>query len=124
MKKGRKLCETGDEQGALMEFLRASEIDPGDEAALQEIAKIRAQHKEQMPANVSGLPEGASEQADMDSMAAPVQLKPVTNEPLTLHMVEDSKNVYQAVGKAAGINVLFDPDYTGKRIQVDLTTCP
>ena len=54
-------------------------------------------------------------------MAAPVQLKPVTNEPLTLHMVEDSKNVYQAVGKAAGINVLFDPDYTGKRIQVDLT---
>ncbi|MGA2729414.1 MAG: cohesin domain-containing protein [Terracidiphilus sp.] len=121
MKKGRKLFETGDEQGALMEFLRASEIDPGDEAALQEIAKIRALHKEQMPANVSGLPEGASEQTDLDSMAAPVQLKPVTNEPLTLHMVEDSKNVYQAVGKAAGINVLFDPDYTGKRIQVDLT---
>ena len=24
------------------------------------------------------------------------------------------------MGKAAGINVLFDPDYTGKRIQVDL----
>jgi general secretion pathway protein D len=121
MKKGRRLFETGDEQGALMEFLRASEIDPGDEAALQEIAKIRALHKEQMPANVSGLPEGASGQTDLDSMAAPVQLKPVTNEPLTLHMVEDSKNVYQAVGKAAGINVLFDPDYTGKRIQVDLT---
>jgi general secretion pathway protein D len=121
MKKGRRLFETGDEQGALMEFLRASEIDPGDEAALQEIAKMRALHKEQMPANVSGLPEGASEQTDLDSMAAPVQLKPVTNEPLTLHMVEDSKNVYQAVGKAAGINVLFDPDYTGKRIQVDLT---
>ena len=35
-------------------------------------------------------------------------------------MVEDSKVVYQAVGKAAGVNVLFDPDYTGKRIQVDL----
>ena len=35
-------------------------------------------------------------------------------------MVEDSKVVYQAVGKAAGINVLFDPDYTGKRIHVDL----
>jgi general secretion pathway protein D len=121
MKKGRRLYETGDEQGALMEYLRASEIDPGDEAALQEIAKIRALHKEQMPANVSGLPQGASEQTDLESMAAPVQLKPVSNEPLTLHMVEDSKNVYQAVGKAAGINVLFDPDYTGKRIQVDLT---
>jgi general secretion pathway protein D len=104
-----------------MEYLRASEIDPGEEAALQEIAKIRALHKEQIPANVSGLPQGASEQTDLESMAAPVQLKPVSNEPLTLHMVEDSKNVYQAVGKAAGINILFDPDYTGKRIQVDLT---
>ena len=28
--------------------------------------------------------------------------------------------MYQAIGKAAGINVLFDPDYNSKRIQVDL----
>jgi general secretion pathway protein D len=121
MKNGRRLFETGDEQGALMEFLRASEIDPGDEAAQQEIAKVRALHKEQMPANIPGVPQGASEQTELDTMAAPVQLKPLSNEPLTLHMVEDSKNIYQAVGKAAGVNVLFDPDYTGKRIQVDLT---
>jgi hypothetical protein len=30
------------------------------------------------------------------------------------------QGVYQAIGKAAGVNVLFDPDYTSKRIQVDL----
>ena len=35
-------------------------------------------------------------------------------------MTEDSKVVYQTVGKAAGINVLFDPEYTSKRIQVDI----
>ena len=52
--------------------------------------------------------------------ARPVDLKPVSNEPLTLHMTEDAKIVYQAIGKAAGINVLFDPDYNSKRIQVDL----
>ena len=28
--------------------------------------------------------------------------------------------VFQAIGKAAGVNVLFDPDYISKRIQVDL----
>ena len=27
----------------------------------------------------------------------------------------------RTIGKAAGINVLFDPDYTSKRIQVDLS---
>ena len=36
-------------------------------------------------------------------------------------MVEDSKVIYQTVGRMAGINVLFDPEYTSKRIQVDLT---
>ncbi len=50
----------------------------------------------------------------------PPELKPISNEPLSLHMTEDAKVVYQAVGKAAGINVLFDPDYNSKRIQVDL----
>jgi general secretion pathway protein D len=119
--KGRKLAATGDEQGALIELLRASEIDPGNEAAQQEIEKIRRLHKEQVPAIESGIPQSAGEQAEVDSIAAPIDLKPMSNEPLTLHMAEDSKVIYQAIGKAAGVNVLFDPDYTGKRIQVDLT---
>lgn len=118
--KGRKLYSTGDEQGALMELLRATEIDPTNEAAQQEIAHIRSLHHEQTPSLNQENPEEASEQEAVDSMAAPTRLKPMSNEPVTLHMVEDSKVVYQAVGKAAGINVLFDPDYTGKRIQVDL----
>ena len=120
MKNGRRLMQTGDEQGALTEFLRALEIEPGDDAAQQEINKIRALHKEKIPEDETGIPQMASQQTELDTMAAPVQLQPMSNEPLTLHMVEDSKIVYQAVGKAAGVNVLFDPDYTGKRIQVDL----
>jgi len=59
--------------------------------------------------------------SDLDELSSPVRLKPISNDPLTLHMVEDTKVVYQTVGKAAGINVLFDPDYTPKRIQVDLS---
>jgi type II secretory pathway component GspD/PulD (secretin) len=51
----------------------------------------------------------------------PLQLKPASNAPITLHMVDDSKTVYQAIGKAAGINVIFDADYVSKRIPVDLT---
>ena len=38
---GRRMARAGDEQGALGEFLHASEIDPGNEAAQQEIAKLR-----------------------------------------------------------------------------------
>jgi type II secretory pathway component GspD/PulD (secretin) len=52
---------------------------------------------------------------------APLQLKPASNAPITLHMVDDSKAIYQAIGKSAGIDVVFDSDYVGKHVAVDLT---
>lgn len=117
--KGRNLLAAGDEQGALVELLRAAEIDPSNEAAQQEIGRVRSRHIAQPPA-INSASATPGRQGEIDSMGSPAQLKPMSNEPLTLHMVEDSKVVYQAVGKASGINVLFDPDYISKRIQVDL----
>jgi general secretion pathway protein D len=119
MTKGRKLLEAGDEQGALTEFLHASEIDPANEAPEQEIAKIRRKQGE-APVSETSLPEEPGKQAEIDSIGEPVELRPLTNEPLTLHMTEDAKTIYLAIGKAAGVNILFDPDYTSKRTQVDL----
>src|SRR5580658_3729993 len=120
MRRGRKLLQAGDEEGALNEFIRAAEIDPGNEAAQQEIAKIRSVRGETPPQGESRLPINAAQERKLKKMGAPVELKPVSNDPLTLHYSEDAKVVYQAIGKAAGINVLFDPEYTAKRIQVDL----
>ncbi len=116
---GRKLLEAGNLQQALVEFLHASEVDPSNDAAQQEIARIHAQEGGK-PVPPSALPAPSSEQEQLDSLGTPPVLKPISNEPLTLHMTEDAKVVYQAVAKAAGINVLFDPDYHSNRIQVDL----
>lgn len=118
--RGRKLVQSGDEQGALAEFLHASAIDPGNEAAQQEISRIRQGNGQVAPEAETAMPEPAGEQQSINSMSAPIDLRPLSNEPLTLHMTEDAKVVYQAIGKAAGVNVLFDPDYNSKRIQVDL----
>jgi general secretion pathway protein D len=118
--KGRKLQLAGDEQAALTEFLHASEIDPGNEAAMQEIARIRQKHGEVVALSETSVAADPGRREEMDTMGSPVQLKPLSTEPLTLHMTEDAKTIYQAIGKAAGINVLFDPDYTSKRVQVDL----
>jgi general secretion pathway protein D len=120
MSRGRKLLQGSDEEGALNEFIHAAEIDPGNEAAQQEIAKIRKGRGETPPQGESRLPINAAQERKLKTMGAPVELKPVSNDPLTLHYSEDAKVVYQAIGKAAGINILFDPDYTAKRIQVDL----
>jgi general secretion pathway protein D len=118
--KGRKLVATGDDQGALVELLRATEIDGGNEAAQQEIARIRQRQGVAPQLAETSLPIDVAKQEEIDSMGPPPELKPLSNEPLTLHMSEDAKVVYQAVGKAAGVNVLFDPDYASKRVQVDL----
>jgi general secretion pathway protein D len=120
MTKGRKLVEAGDEQGALVEFLHASEIDPGNEAAQQEIDKLRKRHGDLAPKSETSIAADDRQRQEMDSIGAPVVLKPLSNEPLTLHYTADAKVVYQAIGKAAGVNVLFDPDYTAKQITVDL----
>ncbi len=118
--KGRKLLQAGDVQGSLAEFLHAAEIDPSDEAAQEEIARVRQKQGQNAQVPEAGIPEAPAAEQELQGVGAPVGLKPVSNEPLSLHMVEDAKVVYQAVGKAAGVNVLFDPDYNSKRIQVDL----
>jgi general secretion pathway protein D len=118
--KGYKLLNAGSLQEALTEFLRAAQIDPGNEAAQQAIAAVRNKQGEAPAAGEPSVARPEGTQENLDSMATPAILKPVSNEPVTLHMSEDAKVIYQAVGKAAGVNVLFDPDFTSKRIQVDL----
>jgi general secretion pathway protein D len=118
--KGRSLFQAGDIQGALAEFLHANEIDPSNEEAQQEIAKVRQKQGQSIAPSEMATPQLADEQAELGAIGPPASLKPVSSEPLTLHMTEDAKIIYQAIGKAAGVNVLFDPDYNSKRIQVDL----
>jgi general secretion pathway protein D len=122
--RGRVLRQNGDINGALAQFTRALQIDSGNQAAQQEIDLIQQQQtdeKQQTPQAKEQMSQQNETLNTISSIAGPVELKPVSNEPQTLHMVEDVKVIYQAIGKAAGINVLFDPDYTSKRIPVDLT---
>ena len=124
VKHGEALRDQGDVTAALTEFLRALEIDPSNELAQQEIRATRnkaiADQGKAREEEDRESPITKSVEQEMSEMAGPIQLKPISDEPLTLHMTEDSKVVYETVGKAAGINVLFDPEYTSKRIQVDL----
>jgi len=118
IKRGQKLRNQGDNTGALTEFLHALEIDPSNELATQEIRATR--EKMNAPPNQESSVSPNANPAFAE-IGGPPRLKPLSNEPITLHTVEDSKIVYQTVGKVAGINVLFDPDYTSKRVQVDLS---
>src|ERR1700678_1249320 len=116
--RGEKLREQGDNSEALTEFVHALDIDPSNEVAQQDIQEIKKKLSIPFPDKETSV--SPNEQSKVSAMGGPVLLKPILSEPLTLHMTEDSKIVYETVGKASGINVLFDPEYTSKRIQVDI----
>jgi general secretion pathway protein D len=138
--RGRVLRQSGDIGGAVNEFARALQIDPGNQAAAQElqVTEKPAQGSAAAgPATAGGganagqvivprlaeqTPYQAEVQKDIASMGSPVTLIPVSDDPITLHSVEDAKFVYKAVCKAAGLNVIFDPDYVPKRITIDLNS--
>ena len=120
IKRGQELRENGKITAALVEFVRAAAIDPSNASAQQEIASMK--ERVSLPPAKSDVPQLAAEKNRLAMLAEPIDLKPLSEEPLTLHATEDSKNVYGSIGKAAGINVLFDPEYSSKRISVDLTS--
>ena len=135
--RGRVLKQSGDLGGAMQEFRRAHEIDPGNQTADQEI-KILETSGQGFTSPQPGAASGVSPTSAADSesptssatteaapqfgdVAGPITLQPVSNDPITIHSVEDTRNIYQAIGKLAGLNVLFDPNYSSKRIPIDLT---
>ncbi|HEV2576354.1 MAG TPA: cohesin domain-containing protein [Acidobacteriaceae bacterium] len=146
--RGRVLRQAGDAGGAINEFARALQIDPGNQAAAQELALTQKSGTAGQPATSGPSASGVNNKAlsnagpeaqvlipgvdeetphqravrhEIESLGGPPQLQPVSNDPITLHMVEDTKNIYQAIGKAAGLNVIFDPKYNSTRIPIDLT---
>jgi general secretion pathway protein D len=116
--RGEQLRRQGENSEALTEFVHALDIDPSNDVARQDIQEVRKKLSIPFPDKETSV--SPDEQSEVSEMGAPVLIKPISNEPLTLHMAEDSKIVYETVGKASGINVLFDPEYISKRIQIDL----
>src|SRR5580700_5294755 len=118
--RGQLLREAGQLDAALAEFQKAAEIDPSSAIAHQEIRHT----KEMIDAAKSAAPKASAPpsalQKRLSEAGGPVELSAISNVPINLKITEDSKVIYETVGKLAGINVLFDPDYTSRRVKIEL----
>jgi general secretion pathway protein D len=118
--RGQLLRDGGKLQEAIDEFQKAVDIDPSSFIAQQELRRTmtllnQAEHPPQAAAPMPG-----DLQKRLAQAGGPVELAPISNVPITLKLTEDAKVIYETVGKLAGINVLFDPDYTSRRIRIEL----
>jgi general secretion pathway protein D len=117
---GQGLREQGKLQEALADFQKAALIDPSLFIAQQEMKRTQQMlnERENPPPQAAG-PPGSLERKIREA-SGPVELAPISVVPITVKLTEDSKVIYQTIGQLAGINVLFDPDYTSRRIKVEL----
>ncbi len=123
VKRGQKLRDAGNLDGAITEFQAAVIADPSFIAAGQELEFTQQLKQKQSGNEPKGQAKEETERVlrQMVSQApGPIELTPLNNDLISLNLTEDSKKIYQSIGQLAGLNVLFDPDYVGRRIPVQL----
>jgi general secretion pathway protein D len=119
--RGQVLRDAGKLDEALVEFQKGLEIDPSSFIAQQEVKRTQQMIREvQNPQPQAVSPGTSALRKRLEAALGPVELAPISNLPITLKVTEKSNVIYETVGKLAGINVLFDPDYTPRQVHVEL----
>src|SRR5713101_3100305 len=122
--RGQLLREAGRLEEALAEFQKAVEIDPSSAIAKQEIQVTNQMIEAAKSPGANATPREPSVlEKRLQQAGGPVELGALPNVPISLKIAnEDTKVIYETIGKLAGINMLFDPEYTSRRIKVELNS--
>jgi len=107
LKQGQRFLREGRPDDASGEFQKAVSIDPTNEAAAQELAKVAAAQIAAKQARETALKQ-ALKANDEAANAPPIKLKAFPEEPLAHFRVSaDSRKVFEALAKLANLNVAF-----------------
>jgi general secretion pathway protein D len=119
--RGQILRDAGKLDEALAQFQKALETDPSSFIAQQELKRTQQMLREaQNPQPQASAARATPLRRRLESAQGPVELAPLANVPITLKVTEKTNVIYETVGKLAGINVLFDPDYAPKQARIEL----
>ncbi len=122
LKRGRDLLKMNRMDEAAGEFQKAASIDPTNEAAGQELARVLAVQAEGKRAREAKLKQ-ALKASETEASAGPVKLNPFPQEPIRMKLGPlQSNKAFEAVAKLAGMNVAFTSDFQPKQISLDLTS--
>ncbi len=117
---GQQLRDDGKLDEALAEFQKAVAIDPSLYIARQELNRTLQMINNQRNPQPQAAGPPSSLERRVHEAAGPVELAPISSVPITVKLTDKSDTVYRTIGQLAGINVLFDPDYTPRPIKVEL----
>ena len=121
-RKAQLFHKAGVLERALVEFRQAVELDPSNQYAEAELRKVV---EELQAIEENGRPASTIaevKERNRGARAEPPTLNPRSKEPIDLLFPEPESvlDIYRALGKAFGINVLFDPNIKDKKIAIEL----
>ena len=117
---GRRFLEQANLELALAEFRKAQMTDPSSAVAQQEVKATMDLVNAKNGLTQNSAPAGVSSE-EPKLMTGPPKVQPLSRAPINMKATNDSKAVFEAIGKLAGLTVIFDPDFTARRISVELT---
>ncbi len=107
LKQGERLLQEGRLDQASGAFQEAVSIDPANEAAAQELAKVMAAQAAAKQVRQGALKQALKANEEAANEPA-VKLKPLPDEPLAhFRITADSRKVFEALAKLAELNVAF-----------------
>ncbi len=125
--RGQKLRAEGKLVEALVLFEQAAAIDPSNDLAAQEVRRTQQMLQKQAGGGQAAAPSPPKPEEDplrkrLEAARSPVMLNEISNAPLSaLEMTSaDTKTIYETIGKLAGLNVLFDPEYQPRTLSIKL----
>jgi general secretion pathway protein D len=122
LKQGERLLQEGRLDQASGAFQEAVSIDPVNEVAVQELAKVMAAQAAAKQARQGALKQALKANEEAANEPA-VKLKPFPAEPLAhFRITADSRKVFEALAKLAELNVAFTSTFRSvPQFSVDLS---
>lgn len=123
VRRGKQFREAGVLERALLEFRQAVELDPSNQYAEAELRKLADEIKAvrdtgQRPRSIAEM-----KKTSRGSQAQVPILNPKSKTPIDLIFSKPASvmDIYKALGRAFGVNVLFDPKLKDQDITIEMT---
>lgn len=122
-RKGQQFHDAGALERSLMEYRQAVQLDPANQWAAAELARVA---DELAALRDNGSRPGSIAEMKERARTAPASQPPILNprskEPIDLLFSEptSTRDIYQAMGDAFGINIVFDPKLRDQEIEIEL----
>ncbi len=120
--RAKKLHEAGALERAMLEYQQAVQLDQTNQYAQVQLERVRAELSERREDGSAPLTLQELKERTTGTRPQPPILNPRSREPINLEFPNPVSifDIYKALGKAFGINILFDPKLRPQQVAIEL----